>query len=217
MIISAIKYSIWFLVGYTSYAQTLYVETVLSSAYFKGYTNDFGVNTLDNTFSNPLELGVGAGVIFDVSKNKRFKWDLGANYNKYKINTSFLLGNTSTATLYTLSYASIKTGPYYSIIDRQRIKIQGHLHGSFEYLVFGFNQYNNVYVDLTSGHQLSKLLMNYHYGLALEIFITSENSFYISYDSKHSFRAKIENDESYRINANSVMMGFRFKFKPLPN
>lgn len=215
MIKSAIKYCIWFLVGYTSYAQTLYVETALSSADFKGYTNDFGVNTLDNTCSNPFELGVGVGVIFDVSKNKRFKWDLGANYNKYKINTSFLLGNTSTATQYNLSYASLKTGPYYSIIDRQRIKIQGHLHSSFDYLVFGSNQYNNVYVDLTSGHQLSKLLMNYHYGLALEIFITSENSFYISYDSKHSFKTKIDNDETYQVNVNSLMMGFRYKFKQL--
>jgi len=217
MRINIITYSIWFLVGFTSYAQTLYVESSLSSAYFKEYTNDFGINTLDNTTSKPIELGFGGGVIFDISGNKRLKWDLGLNYNKYKINTSFVLGNTSTPTHYNLSYASLKTGPYFSLIDDPRVKLQVHSHGSFDYLVFGSNQYNNEFLDLTNGHQLSKLLMNYHYGLALEIFITSENSFYISYDSKHSFRATIENDESYRINVNSVMMGFRFKFKPLPN
>jgi|TARA_B110000902_G_scaffold266927_1_gene356936 hypothetical protein len=217
MKIKIITYSFWFLVGFTSYAQTLYVETSLSSAYFKDYTNDFGMNTLDNSYSSPIELGIGGGVIFDVSKNKRLKWDLGINYNKYKINTSFVVGNTSTSTHYNLSYVSLKSGPYYSLIDKPRVKLQFHSHASFDYLVFGSNQYINEFIDLTSGHQLSKLLMNYHYGLALEIFITSENSFYISYDSKHSFRATIENDESYRLNVNSVMLGFRFKFKELEN
>ena len=70
MKIKIITYSFWFLVGFTSYAQTLYVETSLSSAYFKNYTNDFGMNTLDNSYSSPIELGIGGGVVFDIPKNK---------------------------------------------------------------------------------------------------------------------------------------------------
>ncbi|MDG1394575.1 MAG: hypothetical protein P8P55_07115 [Flavobacteriaceae bacterium] len=198
-----------------SFSQTVYLESSLSGAYFKEYTNDFGMNTLDDTFSQSMEVGFGGGVIFDISKDSRLKWDLGLNYNKYKINTSFVSGKTSTPTQYNLEYASMKLGGYYSFIDKSRLKLQAHTHGSFDYLIFGSNAHNNVIFDLTDGHELSKLILNYHYGLTLEILINNENSFYISYDSKNSFKTEIDNDESYRINVNSVMMGFRFKLQRL--
>lgn len=212
MTLRVIKFSVWLLVGSVSYAQTLYIESSLSSAYFKDYKNDVGVTTLDNSYSKPIEFGVGGGVLIDVTKNTRFKWDFGVNYNKYKINTSFILGNSTTPSHYNLSYVSFKTGPYFSIINHPKIKLQAHSHGSFDYLIFGSNEYNDVYIDLTSGHKLSKVLLNYHYGLALEIIINSKNSFYISYDSKQSLTTNIDNDESYRLKVTSLMIGLRFKF-----
>ncbi len=51
MIKNITTYSIFFLVSYMSFSQTVYLESSLSGAYFKEYTNDFGMNTLDDTFS----------------------------------------------------------------------------------------------------------------------------------------------------------------------
>lgn len=169
MTVSIVKYSIWYFIGCMSYAQNLYVETSLSSASFDDFKNDLGVNTLDNKYSSPVELGIGAGLIFDITKNNRLKWDLDINYTKYKINTSIKYQSTSIPTEYNLNYVSFKTGSYFSLINSPRIKFQLHAHSSMDYLIFGSNQYNDVYVDLLEGNKFSKLVMNYHYGAAVEV------------------------------------------------
>ena len=211
MKLSIVKYCVGFLIGCMSYAQNLYVETSLSSASFDDFKNDVGVNTLDNKYSRPVELGIGTGVIFDISNNKRLKWDLGINYTKYKINTSIRYLSSSIPTEYNLNYVSIKTGPYFSLINSPRVKFQIHAHSSLDYLIFGSNQYNDVYVDLLKVNKFSKLVMNYHYGAAVEVILNASNSLYVSYDSKNGITNTIDNDQIYRLNATSILMGLRFK------
>ena len=211
MKLSIVKYCVGFLIGCMSYAQNLYVETSLSSASFDDFKNDVGVNTLDNKYSRPVELGIGTGVIFDISNNKRLKWDLGINYTKYKINTSIRYLSSSIPTEYNMNYVSLKTGPYFSLINSPRVKFQIHAHSSLDYLIFGSNQYNNVYVDLLKGNKFSKLVMNYHYGAAVEVVLNASNSLYVSYDSKNGITNTIDNDQIYRLNATSILMGLRFR------
>jgi len=215
MNLKIIKYSL-FLFGITvGYAQDIYVETSLSTASFEEFKNDEGVNTLENTFSKPVELGLGLGVILDVSKNKRLKWDFGVNYNKYQINTSFFSGSNLIPTQYNLSYVSFKTGPYFSVVNHKRFKLQLHVHNSFDYLIFGSNQYKDVYEDLTAGKSFRKLQSNYHYGAAFELVLSNSKSLYLSYDSKNSIKDAIGADQSYQLNATFILIGFRFKFNKL--
>lgn len=213
MKLSIVKYSIGFLIGCVSYAQNVYVETSLSSASFDDFKNENGVNTLNNKYSKAVELGIGAGVIFNITNNNRLKWDMGINYYKYKIHTSFNSLSTSTPTEYNLNYISFKTGPYFSLINSPRIKFQLHAHSSFDYLIFGSNEYNDIYVDLLEENKFNKLVLNYHYGATVEFVLSASNSLYVSYDSKNSFTNKIDNDQTYRLNATSILMGFRFKIK----
>lgn len=198
-----------------SYAQDVYVETSLTSASFDDFENDDGVNTLDNKYSKAVELGIGAGVIFNITNNNRLRWDLGINYNKYKINTSINYLSTSIPTEYNMNYVSLKTGPYFSLINSSRFKFQLHTHSSLDYLIFGSNEYNDVYVDLLEGNKFSKLVMNYHYGATLEVVLSASNSIYVSYDSKNGLTNSIDDDQTYRLNATSILMGFRFKLNKL--
>ena len=210
MNLNVFKYGM-FLVGISvGYAQELYVETSLSSASFDNFKNDEGNNTLDNKYSSPVELGIGAGVILNVTKNNRLKWDLGVNYSKYKINTSIRYLSATIPTEYNLNYVSFKTGPYFSVINHSRIKLQLHAHSSLDYLIFGSNQYNDVYVDLLEGKNFSKVVMNYHYGVAVEITLSDSSSLYMSYDSKNGLTNSVDSDQSYRLNASSILMGVRF-------
>ena len=212
MNLTVFKYVV-FLVGVSvSYAQDIYVETSLSSASFNDFKSDDGVNTLDNKYSRPVEFGIGVGAILNVTDNNRLKWDLGLNFNKYKINTSL---NTSIPTEYNLNYVSLKTGPYFSLINHSRVKLQLHAHSSLDHLIFGSNQYSDVYDDLLEGKNFSKLVMNYHYGVAVEITLSNSSSLYMSYDSKNGLTNSIDGDESYRLNATSILMGFRFKLNKL--
>ena len=149
------KYVVFFIGISLGYAQNIYVETSFSSASFDNFKNAEGVNTLENKYSSPVELGVGIGTIFNVTKNNRLKWDLGVNFNKYKINTSFKALNSSIPTEYNLNYVSLKTGPYFSLINHSRVKLQFHAHSSVDYLIFGSNQYLSVYDDLLEGKSFS--------------------------------------------------------------
>lgn len=210
MSLSIFKYVVFLLGISMSYAQDIYVETSLSSASFENFRNDDDVNTLENTYSKPVELGIGVGAIFNITNNERLRWDLGIGFNSYKINTSFVTSNSSTPTQYDLNYVSLKTGPYFSVLNNSRFKLQLHAHSSLDYLIFGSNQYNHVYVDLLEGKNFSKLVMNYHYGVAVEITLSETSSLYMSYDSKNGLTNSIDSDQSYQLNATSILMGVRF-------
>ncbi|MDB4289876.1 hypothetical protein N9887_02220 [Flavobacteriaceae bacterium] len=101
------------------------------------------------------------------------------------------------------------------MINHSRVKLQLHAHSSIDFLIFGSNQYRDVYVDLLEGKDFSKLVVNYHYGVALEIMLSNSSSLYVSYDSKNGLTNSIEDDEPYKLNATSVLMGFRFKLNKL--
>ena len=115
-------------------AQHFFIESSLTTAHFEDYKNDFGTSTLDNKFSKPIELGLGVGVIFPIAKT-RFLWDVGLNYDKYKINTSFVVGNTSTNTQYNLSYLTLKTGPSFTLVKFSRVQLQLHAHFSYSHFL----------------------------------------------------------------------------------
>ena len=73
MNLTVFKYVV-FLVGVSvSYAQDIYVETSLSSASFDDFKKRCGVNTLENKYSKPLELGIGVGLILNVTNNQRLE------------------------------------------------------------------------------------------------------------------------------------------------
>ena len=65
-----IKYSVFLLGISLSYAQEIYVETSLSSASFEEFKNDEGANTLNNTYSKPVELGLEFGYEDSTGINK---------------------------------------------------------------------------------------------------------------------------------------------------
>lgn len=217
MNLSVYKYVVFFLGIYVGYAQDMYVETSLSSASFKEFNNDQGANTLDNNYSKPVELGIGLGLIFNITNNQRLKWDFGVNYTNYKINTSIANSSTPTPVQYNLNYVTFKTGPYFSVVNHSRIKLQLHAHNSLDFLIFGSNEYRDVYVDLARTESFSRLVSNYHYGATFEIVLSDSNSLYISYDSKNSITDTIEADQSYQLNAMSILMGIRFKLFSKPD
>ena len=212
-----IKYGVFLLGIYVGYAQDIYVETSLSSASIEEFKNDQGENTLDNKYSKPVELGIGAGLIFNITNNQRLKWDLGVNYTNYKINTSIATSNAPIVTQYNLNYVTFKTGPYFSVVNHSRIKLQLHAHNSLDFLIFGSNEYRDVYVDLARTENFSRLVSNYHYGATFEIVLSDYNSLYVSYDSKNSITDTIEADQSYKLSVTSILMGFRFKLFSKPD
>jgi hypothetical protein len=210
---------------FIGYSQQLYVESGATTASFENFENDLGENTLNNQYAKPLKPRLGAGILIDVFGEKdRFrnrrewnfdtnvKWDVGLDYNKYKIKTGFIDGVTSVPLVYDLDFFGLKTGLNVSFLNISRIIFQAHTHISKDWLIDGTRTYENKLTDLKKGDEFYKTLLNYHLGGDIEYAITEKTSFYVSYDLKRSFKKKnSENsgEESYQIYANSLSVGLR--------
>jgi hypothetical protein len=210
---------------FIGYSQQLYVESGATTASFENFENDLGENTLDNQYAKPLGLHLGTGILIDILGEKdRFrnrrewnfdtnvKWDVGLDYNKYKIKTGFIYGVTSVPLVYDLDLFGLKTGLNVSFLNISKIIFQAHTHLSKEWLIAGTRMYENKLTDLKKGDEFYKTLLNYHFGGDIEYAITEKTSFYVSYDLKRSFKKKnSENsgEESYQIYANSLSVGLR--------
>ena len=195
-------------------AQQVYVGLGIATAEFNEYVNSFGENTLeDSGFSKSQEPLIESGFRFDLYK-KRIGFDVGVNYNKYKINTSFYSGNITIPTTYNLSYVSVNGGFNVSVIRWKRIKLQIHSHLSYDWLTFGTNEYRDVFVDLYKEKTLDRTLFRFHRGLGLEYKISDKISIYSSYNHGTSFKEENQDStdgEKYELNTKAITIGLLFE------
>lgn len=206
---------LFFLTLQTGYAQKFYLETGLSTAYFKDYTNDQGNNTLDLSYSNPEKPFLEAGFRFNIYKEK-IEWDLGVNYSTYQINTAFSSGNIKIPIQYDLNYASIKTGLNATLINWKKIKLQIHSHFSYDRLNYGTLSYENKLVDVYKEKTLDRSLLRYHRGGIIQYEISKQISTYLNYNIADSFKETnkdTNNGENYVFKTNSVSIGLLFKIE----
>lgn len=193
-------------------AQQIYIETGLENAYFKNYINNLGENTLDLNYSKPLAFFLEGGVKFNVY-NDRLKWDIGASYNQYRINTGFYLGNESIPLTYDLTYVSLKTGFNYAIINDPLFKLQVHTHLSYDWLTTGKSKYRDVVNNLLLDNTFDTTLLRYHRGISAEYFISDSVSSYINYNVADSFREKNQDsniEEIYTYHTSAFSIGLLF-------
>lgn len=200
-------------------AQQVYVGAGFGSAVFKNYADSSGENTLDYSgFTQSKEPLFDAGFRFNLYK-ERIKFDIGTNYNKYKINTSFYSGNTTIPITYNLSYISAKAGFNISLIRWKRIKLQVHLHYSYDWLTYGTYRYTDVrnrdiFVDIYKEKTLDRTLFRYHRGLGIEYKVSEKISAYCNYDLGTSFREENKdsrNGERYALDTQAITLGLLFE------
>lgn len=193
-------------------AQQIYIETGLENAYFKDYVNNLGENTLDLSYCKPQTFFLEGGIKFNVY-NDRLKWDIGASYNPYKINTGFYIRNESIPLTYDLTYIALKTGCNFAIINEPFFKLQVHAHLSYDWLTSGFSSYNDVVNDLVADNTFDTTLLRYHRGISAEYFISDSVSTYIKYNVADSFREKNQDsniEEIYTYHTNAFSIGLLF-------
>lgn len=201
-------------------AQKFYIETGLSTAYFKDYTNDLGENTLDLNYSKPAKPFIEAGYRFNIYK-EAIEWDLGANYSTYQIRTATSSGSIKVPLQYDLNYFSLKTGFNLTLIKWKKIKLKVHSHFSYNWLTYGTNTYANKVVDIYREKTLDRTLLRFHRGAVVQYEISNNLSTYINYNVADSFKEKNEDSntlEEYVLRTNSYSFGLVYnieKYKKL--
>lgn len=203
----------FFVFNQNANSQKFFLETGLSTAYFKDYTNNLGTNTLDLNYSKPKKPFVEAGFRFNIY-NERIEWDLAANYSTYQINTAFASGNIKIPMEYELNYAAVKTGVNLTVIDWKKIKLQLHSHFSYDWLTYGTNTYNNQVVNIYKERTLDRTLLRYHRGAAIQYEISNSIATYLNYNLADSFKEKNKdsnNGENYVLRTNSASIGLLFR------
>ena len=205
--------------GYALKAQQVYIETGVSSAFFKNYVNSSGENTLDLKYSKSYATFLESGFQLDIFQGK-LKIAIGLGYNNFEIKTGFYAGNISIPTTYNLSYFLLKTGAIFNVVNKPKFKIQVHSHVSYDWLTSGTNSYKDVVVDLYQDNTFDKGLLRFHRGLSTEYIISDEIALYVSYNVADSF--KDENSDSnvgekYSLRTNAFSFGILFSLNAYRN
>jgi len=198
-------------------AQNVYVETGFENAYFKGYLNNLGPNTLDLDYSKSQMPFLEIGFRFKLP-NDRFSWNTGVSYNTYKINTGFYSGTLSVPLTYNLAYVALKSGISFSFINRRTFKMQAHVHLSADWLTYGSSRYQNKVNNLYKERTLDRNLLRYHRGLSAIYIISKKTSIYINYNIADSFKEKNNDsnpEEKYSLHTSAYSVGIRFTVQPL--
>ena len=212
------KYSFIILIAvhiYTVKGQQLYAGFGIENAQFKDYVNSFGVNTLDESNTQPINFLFEGGYRANLY-TERLKYNVGLSYNKYEIKTGVINGNVSVPLTYNLSYVSIKTGVYFSIVNEPRFKLQLQSHISHDWLISGKSNYNNVVNNLYTDNTFDKTLISFHKGISLEYAISDKISTYLSYNNANSFREENKdsvNGEKYTFSTNAISCGVLFNIE----
>jgi hypothetical protein len=197
---------------YPTYGQQFYVGVGSENAKFKDYVSSSGENTLDLSYASSQDILFEGGYRANLYTN-RLKWNLGASYNKYQINTGFFNGNISVPLTYNLTYISLKTGVYFSIINKSRFKFQIHSHISHDWLMKGKSEFNNQSSDLISDNTFDKTLISFHKGISVEYSISENIATYLSYNNANSFREENKDSvdgEKYTLSTNAFSCGILF-------
>ena len=195
--------------------QQVYVEAGLASAYFKDYVNNMGENTLDLNYYKSYDFFLESGFRFDIYKD-RLKIDLGLSYNSYKINTGFYSGTESIPLTYNLTYATIKTGVNFSIVNEPKFKVLVHTHLSHDWLITGTNKYKDVVNDIYKDNTFDRTFIRFHKGISVEYIMSDQISTYIKYNISDSFREDNKDsniEEKYTFHSNAISYGILFNIK----
>lgn len=200
---------------YTVRAQEVYIGLGIENAYFKNYINNLGANTLDLSYSKPLDFLLETGFRASIF-NDRLQYDIGFTYNKYEISTGFFTNSISIPLNYSLTYASIKAGLLYAVIDRNRnrFKLNIHTNLSQDWLITGTSKYLNVTNNLYEDNTFDKTLISFHVGISFEYQISENIAAYIRYNKSNSFREEDQDSnpgEKYTLSTNALSTGIIFK------
>ena len=201
-------------------AQQMYIGSGFGTATFNEYVNSSGENTLDNSgYSKPQELSFEAGFLFN-SYEQRVKYDVGLNYSKYKINTSFYSGNIRIPTTYNLSYFSLKAGVSFNLLRWERLKLNLHPYLTYDWLTYGTNAYRNVLLDIYKEKTLDRTLLSYHIGLGLEYRISDKISTYANYNFANNIIEENKDStegEKYKLDRRAITIGLLFDISRIIN
>ena len=198
---------------YTVRAQEVYVGIGAENAYFKNYLNNLGANTLDLSYSKPLDFFLETGFTSSVF-NDRLQYDVGFTYNKYEISTGFFVNNVSIPLKYNLTYISIKAGLQYAIVDRNRFSFNIHSHISQDWLIEGKSSFLDVINNLYEDNTFDKTLISFHAGASFNYQISENTTIYMCYNNSNSFIEEYQDsnpEEKYSLSRNAFSTGIIFK------
>ena len=201
-------------------AQQMYVGSGFGTATFDEYVNSSGENTLDNSgYSKPPEPSLEVGFLFNLFK-QRVKFDIGLDYSKYKINTSFYSGNIRIPTAYNLSYFGLKGGLNVALIRWKKSQLNLNPYFTYDWLTYGTNAYRNILLDIYKEKTLDRTLLSYHIGLGLEYIISNKISTYLNYNIAKSITEENQDSsegEKYVLDRRAITIGLLFDVSEIIN
>ena len=172
------------------------------------FIDSYGVRSLNsdafNISSNRLAIGGGGDLI------KNLGYLLTLSSNRYDIRTYYDESNRRRFVHYNFDYAALDANLTFRLFEPSATWSPLLKAGaSYNYLLSGFQEMENLTVDLKTNEDYTNQHIDLNFGLSLRRKLTKYSRFWLGYNYKMGFMEK-ENisRQQYNINAHSVTLGF---------
>jgi outer membrane protein OmpA-like peptidoglycan-associated protein len=184
------------------HSQQIYLKTG------RNYTN---FNYKSDTGSSP-DLQVGSGSFYEVGyaiplNQETLKYNIGLSLNQYNAVESTAANSYSWNTEYaaienTISYSFVKTRGF-------ELGVNGGL--GIATIVYGKQQINGTYLDLTSQKEFSGLLLSPKVGLQAAYNVNKEVFFSLGYNFSKGFNVSNSSDEKLTFDTHQIQLGIHIQ------
>ena len=204
---------LFFVLSSTAMAQQIYISSGFSRADFEDYQSSTKETTIDNSgYASPEKYVFESGFRVDIYK-ERVKFEAGFLYHQHEINTAFISGGIKIPTSYELSYMGLKTGFRMDLLRWKNFKLQVHTHISKDWLLYGINTYNDVFVDIFENRSIARSVLNFHRGFGIEYTLSNSISIFTNYNDSISFKDGYDDStigEKYYFTTKAIQIGVLF-------
>jgi outer membrane protein OmpA-like peptidoglycan-associated protein len=172
------------------------------------FIDSYGAHSLNsdavNISSNRLAIGGGGDLV------NRLGYLLTLSNNRYDIRTYFDQSNRRHFVHYNFDYAALDANLTFRFFKKSATWSPLLRAGaSYNYLLSGFQEMENLTVDLKTNEDYTNEHIDLNFGLSMRRKLTKYSRFWLGYNYKMGFmeREKVS-QQQYNINAHSVTLGF---------
>lgn len=171
----------------------------------KNYTN-YDYKNSSGAVNPNFQAGSGSyyemGYVFPL-KFKNFHYALGLSYNQY--NT--IGGDSADTYTWNTEYAGVNNRLSYSIFKNNHFAIAAKVGLGFSTLVYGKQEINGIFYDLSSEKEFSGLLLESSLGVQTKFIITKSVCFSLGYNYSKAYNVTNTTPEKLSFRTNQFQFG----------
>jgi hypothetical protein len=185
--------------------QSIYLKTGKNFTGFK-FLNSAGVSSsgFEKGIGDSFELGIKSILFYE---NSFSSWDIGLTLNEYNAYAATKSNNIKWET----NFLGIQNSFSYSFINNDTYNISAKVGANVEKIVYGKEEINGIFYDITKTDDFKSFLLQYSFGLDAKYLVTDGIKIDLGYSVINSLNNTKHTDDKFYIKTRQISVGIYFE------